>query len=208
MAIDVREQVSEYVRAGMLDASTVLSERDLAKQFNTTRGHTRQVLLSLEGEGVLRRLPRRGYTYINYDNTDRYSVLYVRYHIEREAWRKAVRRANQRDLQAVREIHERMERHCAEKNWEAFSRDDKEFHAALVRASHDNMLIHIFSYLSSTLFVLHESYEYRSGMDAAFERTQANHRAIVDRFLARDWPALKEALHEHIGKSLTENDPE
>ena len=78
----------------------------------------------------------------------------------------------------------------------AFSAADREFHFALVRASHDNMLIRVFDFLQSTLFRREKLLPVFSELH---EKTQVAHEGILQAFLARRGDELQERLKQHLG---------
>ena len=142
-------RIREYIYTEAGGEGQFLSEREIAQKFDLKRGAVREILLSLEGEGVLERIPQKGYRYVRCDDSDPRSVEAVRYVVEREAVRKALTARTREDLVRLALILEDLDRFAAAKELEGFSRTDLEFHEQLVAASHDNMLIKMFSFLHS-----------------------------------------------------------
>ena len=75
-------RIREYIYTAV-DKDQFLSEREIAQKFELKRGAVREILLSLEGEGVLERIPQKGYRYIRCDESDHRSIEAVRYVVER-----------------------------------------------------------------------------------------------------------------------------
>ncbi|MPM62512.1 HTH-type transcriptional repressor RspR [bioreactor metagenome] len=195
--LDIKDQIREYVYAGASANDGFLSEREIAQHFNLKRNNTREVLLRLEGEGVLRRHPKRGYSYVDYDSTDAATVIVMRYMVEREAVRKAAVRATREDMVRLTLIFEELEALIAAKDLPGFMASDMEFHTALIASSHDNMLIKIFEFMKATLF---RRRDLAAGeFPQSFVKTQEAHRKIFAAFKARDAMALEQALYDHIG---------
>ena len=195
---DIKEQIREYVCAGVGGKDGFLSEREIAQHFDLKRNVTREILLTLEGEGVLKRHPKRGYSYVNYDSTDTDTVIVVRYVVEREAGRKAVARATREDMVRLTLIFEEMDALAQAQNLPGFMAADMEFHTALIASSHDNMLIKIFEFMKATLFRRKDLHE--TGFPDLFVRTQAKHREIFVAFKARNPEMLDLALRQHLGQ--------
>ena len=189
---DIREYL--YNRGGV--CREVLSEREIAEQFAIKRNHARELLLELVGEGVVERRPRSGYRYVNYHDTSAGTVMLLRFIVEQEAAAIAMRNADREDEVRLTLACEALKKAAEKKNLPEFSAADREFHAALVRASHDNMLIRIFDFLLSTLF---RQEMLQPGFSDLHTATQLAHEGIVRAFLARDGEDLAERLKQHLG---------
>ncbi|MGF0038435.1 GntR family transcriptional regulator [Victivallis vadensis] len=186
-------RIREYIYTEAGGEGQFLSEREIAQKFDLKRGAVREILLSLEGEGVLERIPQKGYRYVRCDDSDPRSVEAVRYVVEREAVRKALTARTREDLVRLALILEDLDRFAAAKELEGFSRTDLEFHEQLVAASHDNMLIKMFSFLQGAAF----RYQHPA-FSEAFSETQACHHRIFENFKAGKTAETLEALQEHL----------
>ena len=195
-ATDSRRTVQKHIFSLISEGNAVVSERELAGRFSLTRSNVREILLGLEGEGVLERLPKRGYRGVNYRNADRPAADSIRYAIEHEGARLAVQNLQNGDLARLRAVLMRMERHLADGELEAFGQDDRDFHRLLVSFSRDPLVTHQFNILCDTIFLVRRISEFKS------EVAQISHRAIYEALSRRDWPALEAALKEHIGKGV------
>ena len=174
----------------------MVSERELAGRFSLTRSNVREILLGLEGEGVLERLPQRGYREVNYRGTDRSAADCIRYAIEHEGARLALQNLQNGDLAKLRAVLMQMERHLTDGEMEAFGQADIAFHKLLVSFSRDPFITRLFNFLCDTIFLVRRNSEFKSAV------AQTAHRAIYEALSQRDWPALEAALKEHIGKNV------
>jgi len=187
-------ELVEHVRSGITFSGFDFSERGLAQRFNLTRNAVRETLLSMEGEGSIRR-SGRGYRHVDYGACDRATIMYVRHHIEYAALRKAVQCANSEDQRQGIAMGELLKAHQCGKNWVEYAKDDMNFHSVLVAASHDNMLINLFSFMRNTVFRLHLDFD---RISEASEAVHAAHMGMLKAFLDRDWPKLKSELTAHL----------
>jgi len=190
----VENQVREYVYSMTERPQNVISERDIAQRFNLKRNNVREIFLSLEGEGILQRMPKVGYKLVDYRGSDLRTIYAIRYAVEREAARKAITRATREDVVRMTLIVEDMEAifNDSKGSVEDFGKKDMEFHRALVGASHDNMLIKTFSFITMPLF-----------KDATplkqLGPTHANHKMIVEAIKKADEEALMQLMTRHLG---------
>ncbi len=194
---DVRRDVQDHIYSLMAKPDVILSEREIAQKFDLKRGNVREILLSMEGEGILERMPQRGYRCVNYHGTDYQAVTTVRYAVEHEAVRKAIEIATREDIVRLTLLIEDMTKYIQQHDHDSFAMADMEFHSALVAASRDNFLIRIFSFMCSTVFRICHSDD-KKNADAL-----ENHREIYKHFKNRDWEKTEKALRNHLGRKVS-----
>jgi len=188
------DKVKKYVYSVAKKPNQRLSERDVAKRFNLKRNNVREIFISLEGEGFLQRLPQVGYELVDYQQTDRRTVMAVRYAVEKEAARKALDRSSREDILRLTLILEEMEKILKDKNGnvESFCKLDIEFHKALIKASGDNMLLKIFEFITAPIF--------KSSVPLKeLTLTHSNHMDILDSLKNKDEKKLLKNIDAHLG---------
>ena len=190
-----KAKIREYLYSQGGIRREVLSEREIAEQFDIKRNHARELLLELVGEGVVERHPRSGYRYVDYRSTRTGSVMMLRFMVELEAAAAAVQKADREDEVRLTLANDALAKAAAAEDLAAYAAADREFHAVLVRASHDNMLIRIFDFLQSTLF---RQEVLQSAFSEPHRLTQKAHEAILQAFLARDDAKLQTLLKRHL----------
>lgn len=192
---EIKDEIREYIYSGA-GRGKFLSERAIAQQFELKRNLVREVLLALEGEGIVARHPQRGYSYVDYESTDLSAAILLRYVVEREAARKAVRLRTAEDLLRLRSAFDRLEQCARAKDMTGFFAADVEFHTALVAASHDNTFIKLFDFMKAVLFRRRPE-----GFTTVHEKTQLSHRTIFRAFLNGDSARLDRILRFHLGSN-------
>ena len=190
-----KENIREFLYTQGGVSREVLSEREIAEQFDIKRNHARELLLELVGEGVVERHPRSGYRYVDYRGTRTGSAIMMRYTVELEAAAVAIDNADREDEVRIMLAADALDRAAAEEDLAAYLAADREFHTALVRASHDNMLIRIFEFLQSTLF---RRAAFQTAFTEPHRATQRAHKKILQAFLDRDGAKLQTLLKRHL----------
>jgi len=199
---NLTKQVRTYLStlsAADAEDNVLVKERDIAKKFDTNHGNARRVLITLESEGLLRCIPRRGYQLVDYSRTEVQSMFRVRVAIEAEAARQAAKHADREDILRMMLILEEADPGLHN---EHFARSDADFHQALVNASKDNLLIRLFEFmlvLGSAQAPEKRTREYR-------EAVTADHRRILDAIRRRDYLAADQAVVLHLGPILKERE--
>ena len=176
---------------------SLFSERDVSEQLNVKRGQTREVLLTLAGEGLITREPLRGYRFVDYGATELDTVRMLRFMVEFEGTRLAMARHTREDMLRLLLILDDIDQAVAARDILSFSRNDYDFHAALICASHDNLLIREFSFLRKVLYRKNVEENTPVFTDQHAE-SQVTHRRIFDALQSRDWDALRSTLLQHL----------
>lgn len=194
---EIKKSVQEHIYSHLSTPNVLLSEREIAQKFNLMRGNVREIMLSMEGEGILERLPQRGYRCINYRKTEQKTIYAVRYVVEHEAVRCAIKIAEREVLLRLALLLEEMEQHIKDHDYEQFAKADMEFHTALVAASRDNFLIRIFDFMSATVFRLNRN------TDLLARDAMRSHQEIYRHFKDKDWDNTEKALRFHLARGVS-----
>lgn len=175
---------------------SIISERELARKFNLSRYVTKTVLSTLEGEGLLKCLPQRGYQVIDYSETDDATILKVRCVLEGDAVRLAAERASEEDVRRLTLIMDDMNDAVARNDIDTYTSLDYEFHRGLVATSGDQMFLKIFD----VMLGIH----YRRGNDipGLLALTHTDHHEILGAVKAHDKDQAELVIYRHLGLSL------
>jgi DNA-binding GntR family transcriptional regulator len=98
----------EAILTAALPPGTRLRQERLAELFGTSRIPVREALRALEYEGLVRSMPRRGFTVTELDADDIEEVYDLRILLESHAVRLAVPLITDEDLQILEELYARM----------------------------------------------------------------------------------------------------
>ena len=197
------EQIAAALRQRILDwkypPNHSFNEGGLSQEFNVSRSPVREALRSLEADGLVRRIPNRGY-FVRQVNPDEVADLYsVRLALELFAVEELTR--NSALHESVRQL---------ESEWRALqegpapddalelARMDERFHLGLARCTGNGMLYEYLAKVSERLFVF-RTMDFRTVLetDALAESCRA-HLNISARILEGDVQAAREALRANL----------
>ncbi|MBR7128221.1 MAG: GntR family transcriptional regulator [Lentisphaeria bacterium] len=190
----IKNNIKKHIYSKLSAPDMLFSEHQLAADFGLKRGNVREILLGLEGEGVVKRMPQRGYSCVNYLETDIAVVKSVRRVVEFEAVRLAMDKANMEDYVRLALLIEDMEKAYQSDNTAAFVEADMQFHTTLVNASKDNFLIKIFSFMTSTVFHVNKEADH----DIMMKESLEDHKTIFASLRNKDWQAMEKILQYHF----------
>ena len=161
-----------------------LSENALSNQYGLSRTPVRQVLQRLANEGLVLVKPKSG-TYVEKETTRNFvDLLQVRSYLEGLAFRLAVERAENRDIDELAEIKAAMDRELRNPDLDKhrFSQLHIRFHEQIVAMSRNEVLVESYRRLN-----LRASHMYREMNDAeGAAHTQREHAEILRLLRARD----------------------
>ena len=196
MAEDLRSTIQEYLLENCTAPLRWFSEREIADALQVKRSAVREVLLFMEGEGAVCKVPKRGYRCVDYSGGDIRAQAMVRFALEHAAVMKALTAADDTDLRTLNSIMREMETAFAEENISKYRLADMKFHTVLIEASHDRLLIKLFAVMKLALYGRDH---FANIAGESMKRTHEAHRQLYDAFAARDFAAVEKALSKHIG---------
>ncbi len=197
----VSEQVASYLRDAILSGEIRPGERILqetiAEQFGASRLPVREALRMLEVEGLTELEPNKGARVPKLD-LHQVSVLYqLRERIEPLALIESLVRMDQRDIDELTHIHERIE---ANDDVATFLRLDREFHLlSYTKCGSDQILTTVTRFWNSTQYYRREFMRF-SGPARRWV-VNAEHALLLDAIVRRDAVDAERYLSGHIRRT-------
>jgi GntR family transcriptional regulator, transcriptional repressor for pyruvate dehydrogenase complex len=209
---EIREALRQSIRSGeLVPGSRFPSERALCEEFQVGRTTIRE---ALQGLLTIREIERRNQRYYVTERLPTVSLagvdprkdqvrelFEVRRLLEDAAVRRCVERASSAEIDAIAEVALTFSPSMPLAD---FRKQDREFHWAIARASHNGMLLEVYGKVLETLF-RSEAFSSLLG-DKANTRTVRRiiresgnmHRKIADAVINRDLEAAASAAEEHL----------
>jgi len=191
---EIREQLIEDILNGKLPPGARIVETRIAQQFGVSQGPVREALRDLELFGFVVSSPFRGTQVRRISTEDLLQIYPIRAALEGVAARAAAVRIDEATLAHLEELIGQMREAAARDDHRAEADADHAFHHAIVKASGNHMLEHVWQTmrLSITTCVTH-SVTHRSLHEIA-ER----HVVVLDALRAHDPDRAEAAIRRHI----------
>ena len=191
---EIREQLIEDILNGRLAPGARIVETKIAQQFGVSQGPVREALRDLELFGFVVSSPFRG-TQVRKISTEELLEIYpIRAALEGVAARAAAVRIDQATLERLQELIGVMREAAARDDHRAEADADHNFHHAIVKASGNHMLEHVWQTMRLSITTcLTTSITHRSLHEIA-ER----HVAVVDALRSGDPDRAEAAVRRHI----------
>lgn len=199
----IAQQVKESIRMLILHQKLAPGERidqmALAEQLNVSLVPVREALKTLEAEGLVKIIPRRG-AFVTEVSPDHLNDLYrARQLIEGEAAFHAVEALTDADIEQLRDLSRAMRRATDENNINEFMHLNRQFHMTIYRRVGSKHYLDAITRLwdRSELY----RYRYMFVLKNA-ESAHRDHEAIILACEARDSSKVKALVIAHIQHTL------
>ncbi len=194
---NLAEEVAAYLReeilSGRLRSDERIDQDGVAQRLGVSRLPVREALISLDREGLVQTIPRKG-TYVS--RVDRADILdhYLIFgQVAGLAAARAVVRMDDQDLEALQDLHDRM---MDADSLAEQQRMNHEFHRIINRAAGSQRIVSMMQLLGRSLPMPYQDFPAEW-----LEEANRQHQDIVEAFRRRDTLAAQRAMEQHINAS-------
>ena len=192
--------LKDWVKFGVLVPNRLYSESELGKKLGVSRSPVRSALQHLEGEGLIVRLPQRGYFVYPFSPEDVDNVYDVRKAIEGYAIEHLI--GSEKDTNLFGEIRKNLDsqKEMLEKNdFQGFVEKDKEFHELLIKSVRNPRLERIFNQLRDVITIIGLR---RLQIDKEGGEVLKEHKSMFKQIERQDSiNSVKKLLYQHFDKA-------
>lgn len=190
--------LKEWIRSGALLPNKLYSESELSKKLNISRTPVRSALQHLERDGLVIRLPQRGYYVYPFSSEDVDEVYGVRKAIEGYAVEFLSNCKDTNVFGDARNNLKSQKRMLEEKEFSGFVEKDMDFHTLLVGSTGNSRLERIFDELRDLTAVIGLR---RLESDMMGKEVLKEHRSILESIERGDFINAKKLLYKHFDKA-------
>ncbi|AQQ67565.1 GntR family transcriptional regulator [Microbulbifer agarilyticus] len=186
---------------GRMAAGSKISEPELARRFDASRGSLREALMRLDSLGLIERKVNVGARVVELSGRGLLELYDVREALEGMACRLAAENRSDADLAELRQMLERHEQQEELQAGTAYYQPegDFDFHFRIVQASNNELLIDT---LCNKLYYRVRMYRYQLGMASPrAHRAFREHSHIIEAIEAGDGELAEILMRRHIRAS-------
>jgi DNA-binding GntR family transcriptional regulator len=195
------EQLKTAIFEGDIPVGSKLSEPELARDYEVSRGALREAIGRLEACRLVTRKTNVGARVIELSLDNLLEIFHVRESLEGMAARLAARSISDDEIAALEALLDRHEHDIKNDIEHAYfqKEGDLDFHYNIVLASHNSTL---FNLLCNDLYQVVRLYRYQFGMrsDRALQALN-EHRNIVEAIKRRDGEMAEHMMRAHVRAS-------
>jgi len=171
-----------------------LDERQLASDLGVSRTPVREALAQLEREGFVRSIPRRGIYVVRKTRREVIELITAWAALEGMAARLATQSASDQEISALRQMFATFEGGEVQAKLDEYSEVNIEFHQAIIRMSHNQVLIDMAENLFTHMRMIRR--KTIGEMDRA-DRSIRDHIDIIEALEARNTNRAEELVRSH-----------
>ncbi len=198
---NLTEYLIEAIVEGELAPGSKISEPELAKQFQVSRGTLREALMRVEGLGLIERIPHIGARVIQLSPTKLVELYAVREALEGMAARLAARNITEIELAGLESLLSTHSTHIDQVEGASYfhQQGDFDFHYRIIQASRNQQLIGL---LCDELYHLLRMYRYQSPRSHSRPvEALEEHKFILRAIRQRDEELAEMLMRRHISRS-------
>lgn len=188
----------EDILNGRYREGSKLIESKLAKELQVSRTPVREALKQLELEGIVENIPNRGAIVLGISQQDIEDIYTIRNSIEGIAAKWAVERMTEEELEELKEIYDLMDFYVQKNDIEGFAQLNIEFHESIYRATKSRYLEQV---LKGLQYYMKRTRMKALQVEGRIQKSQMEHKEILDAFIHRDPEKAQEALTRHLMNS-------
>lgn len=202
----VAAEIRLQIVSGEIEVDTLLTENQVAKQFDVSRSPVRDAFKLLQTDQLIQ-LERMGAKVLQFGDQEKKELYDLRLMLESFAFSKIKHIDRAPIIKEMRKHLEMMKVAVKFEDAEAFTQHDIQFHEAMINASNHQYLQTFWNHLKpviETLVLL--SMRHRMEQDKAdFERIHSNHEVFIEAVEQYDSTKLREAFHlnfDDVGEDI------
>ncbi len=198
---NLTEYLIEAIVEGQLAPGSKISEPELAKQFQVSRGPLREALMRVEGLGLIERIPHIGARVIQLSPTKLVELYAVREALEGMAARLAARNITELELAGLESLLSTHSTHIDQVEGASYfhQQGDFDFHYRIIQACRNQQLIGL---LCDELYHLLRMYRYQSPRSHSRPvEALEEHKFILRAIRQRDEELAEMLMRRHISRS-------
>ena len=195
-----KEQAYKLIKEAILyhkfEPDAIYSQEAICQELGISRTPVREALLELQKEGYLLFCRGKGIQIVSLDQDAIHDIMEMRIYLEMAAAELAARRATEGDLANIDACLDEHHRHLKSQDIDLCYRLDHQFHRAVARAAHNELLYQTLDdvldhYLSFEVLSIYKSYG-----DASAIWTE--HNALYEAICAHDPERSHAASEKHL----------
>lgn len=192
---EVAARLRDRIFSGELAPGSFIDEPALCVQLSISRTPLREALKVLTAEGLLRHEPRRGCFVSQITEQDLDEIFPVIALLEGRCAFEAARNATDADLQALEQLHERLQRSAQAKRITEYYEANFAIHEAIIVLANNRWLAQVIGDLRKIVKLARLQQLHAPGR---LEQSLSEHMAVYAALKARDAEGAEAAMRTHL----------
>lgn len=193
----IYEYIVELIKDGRVEPGQKLVEQTICDTLGVSRTPVREALTRLAAEGVIDKIPRRGFYVKTASEKDKSDSYIVQCALETLAGELYMEKCTDEQLNEQERLVNRMERALKKRNFTEYIQCNNDVHFSIINNCGNKVLINSINAIYSTPIPTY--YEERDeSVVPILEECLHEHRMLLQAFRDKDVDKMKRIYHEHI----------
>lgn len=190
----VINNIKTKIQYGELEPTEIITEAQICDELNISRTPAREALIQLVGDGILKKIPRKGYEVQKFDTKVKLNLYEIIAVLDAFAATLAINNITDSDILKMHEYVDKIELAIKYKNYSDYYQYQDRFHYVYINKCNNPLLIKMIKEMDS--IPIHRSY-ISSDTNKLFEVLQSSndeHREIIKLFENKNVEELEKFL--------------
>ena len=187
--------IEKAILSGSIKPGERLIETELAKNLGISKSPVREALKRLEGDGIVKLEPRKGYFVRDIDRKSIEEFFDIMFIFEPTSAVMSLKKKSETVCTEIDELLHNMERCLRKKDYESYRALNDQFHGLFHDLTENEWLIKISQMLQKQAYILRSLSLYTKDR---FSSTIDEHKAIADAYKKGDKNMLEKAVKNHL----------
>lgn len=186
--------INTKIQYGELPPNEIITETQICKELNISRTPVREALIQLVADGVLKKVPRKGYIVEEFDSKSKLNLYAIYGVLDALAATLSLTNITEEDILKMHECVDKIDIALKYKNYSDYYNLQDEFHQIYRKKCDNPKLINMLNELS--VGPVNRSY-FSDDIDKLFAALKENndeHREIIELFKSKDVENLEKFL--------------
>lgn len=188
------KMILEKIQRGDFAAGDIISESEICKILNISRTPAREALIELVANGVLDKIPRKGYQVVNTSHKQKLDAYIILADLDALAGRQACPMMTEQDILHMQELVDLIDIAIKYRNYASYCELQEKFHQVYIKRADNLLLSRMLDEIKSS--VLRYTY-FSEDIDTQFEICSwmnDEHKKIIELFQSGDADAVSQYL--------------
>jgi len=190
---EIAAQIRKMIRKGTLVKGQKIDEKSVCESMGVSRTPVREALRLLKSEGLIQLVPHKG-AFVSQpcieEINDMFEVMSV---LEGTCARLATTHMKEKDLRKIEALHEELEAHYQNRDYDAYLRKNNVFHVFIQELAGNRVLNDVINGLRQKILLYRQRQLYQP---ERFDQSIQEHRNLMGAFRMLD-PESAESLMKH-----------
>ncbi len=200
----IKEKIYEYIKDsiqnGILLPGEKVLESPIAETFKVSRTPVREVMTKLNSEGILDKIPHKGFYVRKFSEEERLATFEVISSLDYLCAKKAMDNLTEEDIHRMKETIAKIDVAIEFNNFTDYMINQRKFHDIYFQKCNNRVLVDTIYHVINNSADINASVDQKHYDERSYEllkKGNEGHRMILKAFLEKDYTLLENVITDH-----------